>query len=180
MQSRPTESLRCAFCHGPADTVVECPRCGAVLHNDCWLIANKCPTLACTWASPHVPKRRRRWRLVVFLLLASLVTTVLVHGDPWLYFVWGHAPFDSKLWRRPSPKAVPNNNADWRVPMVYDLLHNQGLVGRTRAEVCDLLGESEEAGGYWVGGAGGISIYWCLVLEYDGDRVSGYHWVDVF
>lgn len=130
-----------------------------------------------THARPPSPLRRRRAFTVAGLVL--LVSTVLL-WDPWLYLVWGHAAFDSKLWKRTSAGDRPSS-LDWRVPMVYDLLHGYGLKGRTRAEIRRALGEPDEGrDSYWVGGAGGFLIYWCLELEYDGDRVSGYRWVDSF
>ena len=67
---RPRESaLRCAYCHGAAlDALPEaarCPGCQALLHDDCWGLARRCPTLGCRGLMRRAPPRRLRrlgWR----------------------------------------------------------------------------------------------------------------------
>jgi hypothetical protein len=39
---------RCGYCHGEdAVSARACPTCGGVLHEECWLKAERCPTLGC-------------------------------------------------------------------------------------------------------------------------------------
>ncbi|HZU98056.1 MAG TPA: hypothetical protein VFF73_15235, partial [Planctomycetota bacterium] len=65
--------IRCAYCHADAGrSPVECSRCKTLLHEDCFDILGKCPTLGCG-ALP--PAERIRWvpLLVLALLLLGAV-----------------------------------------------------------------------------------------------------------
>lgn len=38
---------RCAYCHADEDVLRACPTCGVELHQECWLKAERCPSLGC-------------------------------------------------------------------------------------------------------------------------------------
>jgi hypothetical protein len=40
-------ALRCAYCHGDLGAGKRCPACSTLLHDDCWILAEFCPTLGC-------------------------------------------------------------------------------------------------------------------------------------
>lgn len=95
--------VRCAYCHGSADPMVEaCSACGTLLHADCRAQAGSCPTLGCEQhvriihkeaakpsqtAAPAPPRTRSRVAMAVVCVAAAL----------WL----GEA-----LWSRANPGAL--------------------------------------------------------------------------
>src|SRR5579871_2604388 len=67
---------RCAYCHDllvAARPTTACPGCRTVLHDVCWRVATKCPTLGCKALDP-VPKRPSR--MIFFSALAWSVGTI--------------------------------------------------------------------------------------------------------
>lgn len=95
---------------------------------------------------------RERWRPALRVLAGVLLAGVAVAAAPVLLFsaiaapgavahVWnclGHGSFDARVWRDP---ALAGDVRDVRGCMVDDLLDDDVLVGRTRAEVVARLGE---------------------------------------
>ncbi|MBL4849571.1 MAG: hypothetical protein JKY65_28915 [Planctomycetes bacterium] len=88
--------LRCAYCHGGAEGLLEGCKCGVLLHADCRQTLGRCPTLGCQTLSVQAVSvlsrageadsavlwrlTKRWWRATRGYLLTGTVTLVMLGG----------------------------------------------------------------------------------------------------
>ncbi|MBL4849572.1 MAG: hypothetical protein JKY65_28920 [Planctomycetes bacterium] len=88
--------LRCAYCHGEAEGLLEGCKCGVLLHADCRRTLGRCPTLGCQTLSVQAVSvlgqaseadsvvlwrlAKRCWRATRGLLLTATISLALFGG----------------------------------------------------------------------------------------------------